>query len=99
MAPSCSKVSQIPRPIPEAPPVTNATEPEIFISSSENEVTLRYGILRDFFRGNPPQSLASAYPKSRAMPGELPFTKPGYYCKLYTYPYNIVTLDKARDPF
>lgn len=31
LASNCSKVSQIPRPIPEAPPVTKATRPEIFI--------------------------------------------------------------------
>lgn len=32
LAPRCSKSSHIPRPIPEAPPVTNATQPEIFIT-------------------------------------------------------------------
>ena len=31
LAPFCSRSSQIPRPIPDAPPVTNAMQPEIFI--------------------------------------------------------------------
>ena len=40
MAPSCSKSSQIPRPIPEAPPVTNAIQPGIFITKNlENSAT------------------------------------------------------------
>ena len=34
LAPSCSKSSQIPRPIPEAPPVATAMQPEIFITET-----------------------------------------------------------------